>query len=124
MSANGRRWQRLIILFHDIEPFIDYPAKLGVNRRFIITMTTRSNDSRTLPYITCILFRPLDELQITSAFFHCSDSAILVLTITFLIGFCVAARLPENILALRAKLQTGCSLRGHRFFRSFYFSET
>nr|VFK78288.1 MAG: hypothetical protein BECKSD772D_GA0070982_101119 [Candidatus Kentron sp. SD] len=30
----------------------------------------------------------------------------------------------KNILALRAKFQTGCSLRGHWFFRDFYFSET
>nr|VFK23239.1 MAG: hypothetical protein BECKLPF1236A_GA0070988_103744 [Candidatus Kentron sp. LPFa]VFK35247.1 MAG: hypothetical protein BECKLPF1236C_GA0070990_103504 [Candidatus Kentron sp. LPFa] len=30
----------------------------------------------------------------------------------------------ENILALRARIQAGCSLRGHRFLRNFYFSET
>nr|VFJ88371.1 MAG: MTH538 TIR-like domain (DUF1863) [Candidatus Kentron sp. H]VFJ93530.1 MAG: MTH538 TIR-like domain (DUF1863) [Candidatus Kentron sp. H]VFJ94861.1 MAG: MTH538 TIR-like domain (DUF1863) [Candidatus Kentron sp. H] len=29
-----------------------------------------------------------------------------------------------NMLALRARIQTGCSLRGHRFFRNFCFSET
>nr|VFK78002.1 MAG: hypothetical protein BECKSD772D_GA0070982_10055 [Candidatus Kentron sp. SD] len=28
------------------------------------------------------------------------------------------------MLALRAKLQTGCSLRVHHFFQDFYFSDT
>nr|VFK20248.1 MAG: hypothetical protein BECKLPF1236A_GA0070988_102545 [Candidatus Kentron sp. LPFa]VFK34288.1 MAG: hypothetical protein BECKLPF1236C_GA0070990_102575 [Candidatus Kentron sp. LPFa] len=27
-------------------------------------------------------------------------------------------------LARSNRIQTGCSLRGHRFFRDFYFSET
>nr|VFJ58737.1 MAG: hypothetical protein BECKFM1743A_GA0114220_102246 [Candidatus Kentron sp. FM]VFJ60373.1 MAG: hypothetical protein BECKFM1743C_GA0114222_102717 [Candidatus Kentron sp. FM]VFK12802.1 MAG: hypothetical protein BECKFM1743B_GA0114221_102555 [Candidatus Kentron sp. FM] len=30
----------------------------------------------------------------------------------------------KNILALRARVQTGCFLRGHRFVQNFSFSET
>ncbi|VFM96194.1 MAG: hypothetical protein BECKG1743D_GA0114223_101625 [Candidatus Kentron sp. G] len=29
----------------------------------------------------------------------------------------------RNILALRARIQTGCSLRGYRFVQNFYSSE-
>ena len=86
------------ILFHQFYPLIDDLAEFRVDLLFVITVTARPDDPRTLTDKTLVLIRPLDNLEIPSAFFHCFDSLIFCCTSRSWYGLASSPRFPESVI--------------------------
>jgi hypothetical protein len=73
--VTGRRGERLAVLLEVLDPFFHDPAQFGLNLRFIRTVA-RSDHARTLADKALVLVRPLDNLDVPSAFVHACDSSM------------------------------------------------
>jgi hypothetical protein len=70
----GWRRQLPAIAFERYKPFINDLAHLRVHFRFIVAMTTRSNNSGALADKGLILIRPFHDLDVSSTSIHVLDS--------------------------------------------------
>jgi hypothetical protein len=74
--AGGRRWQRLAVALHGVDPFIHDLAELSVDLALVAAVATRPDDAGTLADEALVLVGPFYQLDVACAFFHCREPSL------------------------------------------------